>query len=762
VKKFFQSVLFNTVVYFTCQLIEPDILNAHAAQAHGISAIEIRGHERIERETILSLLGINIGDTPSSADLDEALKRLFNVGYFADAKIFYEGQKLVVHVVENPIVNQLAIEGNDKISDELLKSELSLRPRQVYTQTRLKNDAQRIQDLYRLKGYFAATVTPKIIKREQNRVDVIFEVQEGEPTIVRKIFFVGNKHFNEAKLESVIQTKETRWYRFFTSDDNYDPDRLAYDRELLRKFYLEHGYVDFVIKSAVAELSPDRKEFFITFTLEEGDRYKIGKVNITSTMPAIDLKSLESYLTLKEEDWYSSKEIERTITRVTDALGVRGFAFVEVKPKLNKHKETQTVDVTLEIQEGPRVYIDKIIILGNERTDEEVLRRELRFYEGDPYNSNNVKISERRLKNLGFFKKVDIKREPSDAPDKVNIMIEVEEERTGEISLGAGFSTTDGPVADVHFAERNFRGKGNEVEIGLRVAKRNQEYNLYFSEPYFMDKELEASIRLFKTSQKKGYDEAFDQRAFGGTVRFSYYLTDYLIHSVHYTLSQEEVSGLNVDASKYIREIEGRAMLSSIGHVLSYDRRDSRFRPTEGYVIALSNEYAGLGGQIHYLKNKLMGAYVYSFSDDVVLQVSGTLGNVMRVGRKLRVPDRVTLGGDSIRGFEVGGISPRDARTKEALGGTKYYLASAELTFPIGLPNEFNVKGAGFVDAGNTFDAGLPSQDVIESRKLRAAVGFGIRWDSPMGPVRIDLAKALLKAPQDKQRVLFIGFSTRF
>ena len=737
-------------------------ISLYAQTANEIGKIEVRGNQRIETQTIISLLDIEPGQALSPNKTDEALKRLFAIGYFSDAKIYREGPVLVIQVEENPVVNQLALEGNDKISDEIIKGELSLKPRQVYTQTRLKNDAQRIQDLYRLKGYFAAVVAPKIIKREQNRVDVIFEIEEGEPTVVQKIFFVGNKHFSDTKLETVVQTKETRWYRFFTNDDNYDPDRLAYDRELLRKFYLEHGYADFLIKSAVAELSPDRKEFFITFTINEGERYHFGKVKITSALPEINVADFDKLLTFKEGNWYSSKEVEKTITKLTDALGAKGFAFVEIKPVLNKNKETMTVDIELKIQEGPKVYVDKIIIIGNERTDEEVIRRELYFYEGDPYNTNNIKLSERRLKSLGFFKKVNMKIEASNAPDKVNIIVDVEEERTAEISFGAGYSTADGPIGDIKFADRNFRGKGNELEVGARLSKRTQDYNIFFGEPYFLDRELHAGVRLFNTVQKKDYNEAFDQKSFGSTFSLGYFLTENVSQNVYYTLSQEQVSNLNQNASKYIREIQGKALLSAIGQAISYDRRDSRYNPTEGYVLTLSNEYAGMGGKVNYLKNKVAGTYIYSFNDDVIAYFNGSIGNIMRVGHNLRVSDRTTLGGDNFRGFDLGGITPRDAKTWEPLGGTKFYTVTTEMTFPIGLPNEFNVKGAAFVDAGSVYDSGLPSADVYDSKKLRAAGGFGIRWTSPMGPINLDVAKAFLKDKNDKLRILNIRFSTRF
>lgn len=754
------SFLLSFLVFFAVTFSDGG--EAFGSSSGVIEEIKIEGNQRIERQTVLSQLGLKAGNFYDSEALDKALKNLFGTGFFADATLHREGRLLTVRVVENPIVNQLALEGNDEISDDILKGELQLRARQVYTLTRLKNDTQRIQDIYRLKGHFAAVVTPRIIRREQNRVDVIFEIEEGKPTVVQKIFFIGNKKYSESKLESILQTKETRWYRFFTSDDNYDPDRVAYDRELLRRFYLQHGYADFRVKSAVAELTPDQKEFFITFTLDEGERYTFGKVDVISEVKDVDVESFRPHLTMSEGDWYNSKEVERTVTKITNELGNRGYAFVDVKPRVTKDAEGLKVHINFEIEEGPRVYIEKIQVVGNIRTNEEVIRRELRFQEGDAFNAHHLKLSERRLKNLGFFKTVKINKEPSNAPDKLIIVIEVEEDRTGELSLAGGFSTTDGPLIELGFAERNLRGKGQDARVKATLAKRRQEYDLSFTEPYFMDRDIAAGIDIYHIRQNRFFEQSFDHKIYGLTLRAGYLLSEFLRQSWSYSLQREEISGIKGDASRFLRQQDGKSVLSSLTHVLHYDRRDSRINPTEGYHLGMKNAFAGLGGDIRYFKNVFSAGWFYPVMDDVVFSLSGEYGILFEIGKKLRAVDRFLLGGDSFRGFETSGIGPRDRRTLDALGGTQFYKGTAELTFPIGLPNEFGVKGAVFADAGSVYNPKLPSADVIDTRSLRASAGAGVRWKSPMGPIKIDFAKALLKDEHDREKMFLFGFSTRF
>lgn len=727
-----------------------------------LKTIVVEGNQRIGKDGILASLGIAEGSVISADETDTILSRLFDLGYFSDAKVVLSGSTLRITVEENPVVNRVAFEGNKELKDDILKTEALLKPLRVFTESRLRKDAQRIQDLYRLKGHFSATVTPRIIRREQNRVDVIFEINEDEPTKVSRIDFLGNKKVSDSKLKAAIQTKESRWYRFFSSDDTYDPDRLNYDQSLLTKYYREQGYVDFVVKSAVAEISPDQKEFFITFTVDEGERYRVGDVTITSAMEDLNVKELEQHLKLIKGDWYSSKNLDQTISKLIDVMGSKGFAFVDVQPDVTKKENPHALDIVLTIQEGPKVYIDRITVVGNDRTDDKVLRRELRFNEGDPYNSHNQKISKQRLENLGYFKKVDIRQEPSDAPDKVNILVDVEEDRTGEISIGGGFSTADGPLANIALQERNFRGKGQDFGVGFTLAKRRNEFDISFTEPYFMDRELSAGVDLYRISQNKFFDQSFTQVSYGGALRIGYMLGEYLSQSWAYRLSFDNISNVKSDASRFIQEQRGRSTISSVGHGLFYDRRDSRIAPTEGYTLSMNNDLAGLGGTVKYFRTRFGASYYYPLMEEVIFSSTAAYGFIQKIGSKLRIVDRFSLGDESLRGFQLSGVGPRDKKTKDSLGGIQFYTLSNEVLFPSPLPQEFNLKLAGFVDLGSTYDFVEPSPEVIDSRKMRVSAGFGLRWKSPMGPIRIDFGFPIVKDKYDKTQLVHFGFSTRF
>ncbi|HKS89465.1 MAG TPA: outer membrane protein assembly factor BamA, partial [Stellaceae bacterium] len=469
-----------------------------AAGAGHIADIRIEGIQRIEPETVRSYLLVRPGDAWDAERIDGSLKALFATGLFADVKLVREGDTLVVRVVENPIINRIAFEGNSKLSDKDLTSEIQLRPRVVYTRTRVQNDVRRILQLYRRKGHFAATVDPKLIQLSENRVDLVFEINEGPATGVRSINFVGNRHFSDSTLRGVIDTKESRWYRFLSTADTYDPDRLTYDRELLRKYYLSEGYADFRVVSAVAELTPDRDGFIVTFTVDEGERYHFGKVDVDIKLKDLPRDAVLPLLTVHPGDWYDGSAVEHSIAVITDALGNRGYAFVEVKPDINRNREARTLDVLFHVAEGPRVYVQQIDITGNVRTLDKVIRREFRLVEGDAFNTNKMQRSKERINNLGFFKKVEVSNTPGSAPDRTVITVEVEEQSTGELSLGAGFSTSDGPLADISVHERNFLGRGQDVRIGTVLSFRSQQVDLSFTEPYFLDRNIAAGIDLFE------------------------------------------------------------------------------------------------------------------------------------------------------------------------------------------------------------------------------------------------------------------------
>jgi outer membrane protein insertion porin family len=763
----------------------PRPVSAPAANLGTISDIKVNGLQRIEPETVRSYLLLQPGDPWDPQRVDASLKALFATGLFADVKIDRQGNAMVVNVVENPIINRIAFEGNDKLSEKDLNAEIQLRPRVVYTRSRVQNDVTRILDLYRRHARFAATVEPKIIQLPENRVDLVFEINEGPSTTVRSINFVGNKEFSDSTLRGVVDTKENRWYRFLSNTDTYDPDRITYDRELLRKYYLSQGYADFRVVSAIAELTPDRDGFIVTFTVDEGDRYHFGKVDANIKLKDLPKESVLPLLIVQSGDWYDANAVERSIAILTDALGNRGYAFVEVKPQITRNREDHTIDITFDVQEGPQVYVERIDIVGNVRTLDKVIRREMRLVEGDAFNTNKLQRSKDRIKNLAFFKKVETTTTQGSAPDRTIVTVEVEEQSTGELSLGVGFSTTDGPLADITLRERNFLGRGQDVQIGTVVSFRSQQVNLSYTEPYFLDSNVTAGIDLFeiKTSPTasffSGTTPAYQQFSYGGSLRAGYQLTDNLRQTLKYTARSDDITDVQNDASLFIALQQGTHLTSSIGQVLLYDRRDNRVDPTGGWFASLGNDFAGVGFGVDYIRNKVSGGYYYSVWPGWVLGLTGEAGIINGWGgQPVLLQDRFFVGGDNLRGFAPAGIGPRDEISQDALGGNKYYVGSVTLGVPLGLPKELGISGRVWSDFGSLWgndqknltltpaqlalQPGGAQPQIVDNPALRVSSGIGVTWVSPVGPVKLDLGYPILRQSFDKSQFFRVSFGTKF
>jgi len=741
---------------------------AAAIQTGGtVSAIKVEGTQRIEPETVRSYLVLQPGDTFDQSRIDRSLKALFATGLFADVSLRREGGTLIVHVVENPIVNRIAFEGNHKFDDAALNAELQLRPRIVYTRTKVQSDVKRILELYRRSGRFAASVEPKVVPLDQNRVDVVFEIEEGQVTGIKSVTFIGNHQFEDSKLRGVISTKESRWYRFFSSDDTYDPDRLTYDRELLRKFYLSQGYADFRVDSGVAELAPDRGGFYLTYTIEEGERYKFGKVEVVSQIKDVKLDELTPLVTIKEGDWYDADAVEGTVGQLTDALGNHGYAFVDIRPRPVRNRETRTIDVVFDIQEGPRVFVERIDVTGNVRTLDKVVRREFRLVEGDAFNTSKLRRSEQRIKDLGFFKKAEVTNTPGSAPDLTVVTVNVEEQSTGELSLGAGFSTTDGLLGNVGIREKNLLGRGQDLRLNFMLSQRAQQADISFTEPYFLDKNIAAGFDLFQIDQRNNLNALYDQFTVGGALRMGYQITEPLRQTLKYEVRNDSITNVQATASDFIKEEAGPRLSSLVGQVLLYDERDSRLDPHRGYFVSYGLDLAGLGGDAHYVRNKVSAAYYYPVAKEWILGLSGEAGLVSGLGEQVKIQDRFFVGGDNLRGFATAGIGPRDSVSSDALGGNQYYVGSAQLSFPLGLPQELGIGGRLFTDFGDLWGI---NQSVVSStgatiqdaNSLRVSTGFGVSWKSPFGPIRLDLARPIMKQSYDRNELFHIGFGTRF
>lgn len=725
----------------------------------------MEGTERIEPETVRSYLLVQPGDPFNAERIDRSLKALFATGLFADVNIKREGDALVVRVVENPIINRIAFEGNKKLTDTQLQAEVQLKPRTVFTRTKVQSDVKRILDLYRRNGRFAANVDPKVIQLAQNRVDLVFEIDEGASTGIKRISFIGAREFSASRLKEVIQTRESRWYRFFSSDDIYDPDRITYDRELLRKFYLSEGFADFRVISAVAELAPARDGFYLTYTIEEGQRYKFGKIDLVNQLKDVTPEELRPALTMRTGDRYNADQVEATINRLTDALGNLGYAFVDVQPRVTRNAETHTIDIVFEVREGPRVYVERINIAGNIRTLDKVIRREFRLVEGDAFNSARLRRSQQRIRNLGFFKKVDVTTDPGSAPDKTVISVNVEEQSTGEFSIGVGFSTTDGPLADISIRERNLLGRGQDLRLGFTLAQRVQQLDFSFTQPYFLDRNMSAGIDIFELVRNQQTQSQFDQNSLGGALRAGYQITEPLRQTLKYTLRRDEITNVASTASTYIKQSAGTRTTSAFGQVLLFDRRDNRQDPTEGYFAQLSNDLAGFGGSVRYFRTVVNSGYFYPIAPQWVVTILGEGGYIVGINDAVQIEDRFFVGGDNLRGFATGGIGPRDANTRDALGGNIYYTGTVSLGFPLGLPQEIGLTGRVFTDFGSLFKLDVqstPSAPILQSSSIRVSAGAGLSWSSPLGPIRLDVGLPFIKQSFDKKELFRVSFGTRF
>ncbi len=728
-----------------------------------IGDIQVEGTQRIEPETVRSYMAISPGDPFAADKIDKALKNLFATGLFADVNFRREGNTLIVKVVENPIINQIAFEGNDHIEDKDLTAEIQLKPRTVLTQSRVQSDVTRILDLYRRSGRFGATVEPKVINLDQNRVNLVFEIKEGKKTEVRRISFVGNKAFSDSDLRGEIVTQESAFYRFLSSNDTYDPDRLQVDREKLRAFYLSEGYIDFKVVSAVAELSPEQDAFYITFTVDEGERYKLGKVEIKTSLKDLDPKALRSLVQSAEGDWYDQDDVDRTVTALNDALGSLGYAFVDIQPRLDRDPKKKIVNVTYDINEGPKVYVERIDIKGNVRTLDKVIRREFRLAEGDAFNTAKLRRTRTRLQNLGFFSNIDIKNVPGSAPDKTVIEVNVEEQSTGELSLGVGYSTVDGPLGLAGIRERNLLGKGQDLALNGSLSGVRSQLQLSFTEPYFMDHPIAVGFDIFDTRTTATNTE-FTENDIGGSIRAGYDITEFLHHTLRYTVSLQNITDVAPTASLAIQQEAGSNLNSLIGSEFLYDRRDNRFDPTEGYYIRLRNDLSTPPGDFAYLGTRLGAGYYMPLtkSKSVIAGLTGEIGYLQDLGKTVFISNSYQLGGNTFRGFQSSGIGPRDAASGDSLGGKEYAVGTLQVSFPVGLPEEYQVRGHVFTDFGTLTDTDANVGTIQDSASLRVTAGAGILWKSPFGPIAIDVAVPVLKQDFDLTQLINFSVGTSF
>ncbi len=643
--------------------VDPVVFSASPAEAQAgvIREIRVTGNRRVEPETVRTYLRFSIGDAYDPGKVDQSIQSLFSTGLFADVGIDRQGSTVIVTVVENPVVNQVAFEGNREVEKATLVSEVQLKPRSVFTRAKAQADVQRILDIYRRQGRFAATVEPKIIELDNNRVNVVFEISEGGATKVQAINVIGNRAFSDSQLRDIITTTQSGLFDFIKGTNVYDPDRLALDRELLRQYYLKNGYADVRIVSAGAELARDGSGFNITFVLDEGEPYTFGKIDIESALAGVDTQAMRGELLTYPGKTFDQSAMDRTVERLTLVVSEQGFAFARVRPRAAREPGTRQINVTYVIDQGPRIYIERINVVGNLRTHDHVIRREFRLAEGDAYNPLLVDRAKKRLQQLGFFKAVEIKRRPGSEADRVVLDVELLEQSTGELSFGAGYSTSEGVIGDISLTERNLLGKGQFMRLRLAGSAERLQVDLSFTEPRFLDRNLAAGFDVFHKDVNLSQQSAFRSMTTGGSLRIAFPLSENLWWTNSYTLSRGEIYDVLDTASLAIKQAQGEAWTSAWGTNFAYDSRNHPKTPTSGYYFQIGSDLAGLGGDVNYIRVTGEARYYYPITEKITFVGRAIGGHIMGLGDDdVRLIDLFYKGGETIRGFNRGGFGPRD------------------------------------------------------------------------------------------------------
>ncbi|MER8527093.1 outer membrane protein assembly factor BamA [Mesorhizobium sp. M0814] len=750
-----------------------------AAEAAVVSRVEVTGNQRVDADTIRNYVTIKPGKAFSSSDIDDAVKALFGTGLFSDVQINQVGSTLVIKVSEYQVVNQVLFQGNKKLKDNALEAAVQLKPRGTFSQQQLDADVEAVKAAYRRIGRDDAAVTTQIMDLGDNRVNVVFNINEGGRTQIAAINFVGNSAYSSRRLSDIISTKRSSFLSFVLRDDVYDEDKLRADQELLRRFYYNHGYADFQVVAAVGELDDTTNKYTVTITVQEGERYTFGDVSVESTIPEVDAKSLESVVETHKGDVYNAKNVEDTIIALTEKVAGSGYAFAQVTPRGDRNFENHTISVVYTVDQGTKAYIERIEIRGNDRTRDYVIRREFDVSEGDAFNQVLIQRAKRRLEALDYFEKVEISTVPGSEPDQVVLVVDVVEKSTGEFTVGAGYSSggeTSGPSVEGSISERNFLGRGQFIKVAAGGGKNSRDYSFSFTEPYFLGRRIAAGFDIYK--QSRNYDH-YDSDTTGATVRFGLPITDNISTQLAYNIAQEKYEfdegcdpSAGCDVSQAIQNgvNESPWLKSSVSLGLIYNTIDDMKNPHDGIYANVGTEVAGLGGDAKFIKVTARGSIYQTLSEqlDLVGLISGGAGHVQGYGNgDLRVFDHFQSSDRMIRGFEYGGIGPvASDNSNDHLGGTTYFNASAEAQFPLPvIPESFGLRGAVFADAATLYGSKIASGLVNSSTtgmEWRASVGVGLMWASPFGPIRIDYAIPVKKEKTDDVQEFNFGISTRF
>jgi outer membrane protein insertion porin family len=739
-----------------------------AQSAFSFSSIRVEGNRRIDSETIRVIAAIPTGRSVSASEVDAGLDRLVATGLFADVQLRPAGGVLVIEVVENPTINRVNFEGNSRIADDVLAGSIALQPRAAFSPEAAEVDAQTITEIYRTEGRFNATVRPVIIEQTDNRVDLVFEITEGSATGVSRINFVGNQRYSDSRLLRTIETTESGLLSFLFTSDSFDRDRMIRDEAALTDFYHERGYADFEVRSSLAELDRSRDNFFITYSMTEGPQYHFGRVTLSSSIVGLSPEGFTGQNFVKSGRLYSRKALERAVEVLEDEATLRKIPFVSVRPVLVRNDVNQTIDVEFVLEQGERVFIERIDITGNSTTLDRVIRRQFRLAEGDPLNPREIRAAEDRIRGLRYFSDVRVGVHQGSSPNQAVVAVNAQDTSTGNLSFGVNFASDNGFSGSIAVNERNFLGRGQELNFELGISESSNTLIFSFTEPALLDRDLLAGFDLYYRAEERD-ESSFQTTNIGFEPRVAFPLSEHGRLEVRYRLSSDEIRDFGPDASPIIVGEAGTLLTSAIGFTYSYDRRDSVTDPSRGFIFSLSQDFAGLGGDAQYSKTTArVRAFTSLLDEDVIVSGELEAGALTAFSGGSRITDRFFLGGDSFRGFAYGGIGPRDSAgdVNDALGGNMFAMARLQASFPLGFPPQYGIYGGVFLDAGTLWDldvvTGGASGTIDDAAHLRAAAGVSLFWETPIGPLRFNFSRPLVSQPGDVAENFRFTIGTRF
>lgn len=747
-----------------------------AAAQVTVNTIQVEGNRRVATDTIRVFSGLQQGQVADTGDLNTAFQRLFDTGLFEEVSVSPGGGGVVISVVENPTINFINIEGNKQLDDDIIQEVIELRQRQPFSRAAAEADAQRIQELYAASGRINVKVEPQIIRLEDNRVNLVYQVSEASVTEVQRISFTGNQIFSDSRLRRVIETSQAGLFSFFIRNDTYNEERLEQDKQQLREFYLNRGYIDFEIQAASAEFARERNAFFLNFRLFEGQQWSYGNMSVTTFAQGLPPAEFEALIDVQPGQTYSAKRIDRIIERMNFLAGQRGFAFVEIVPRVTRDTANRRVNFNFELIEGPRVFIERIDIRGNVETVDRVIRREFRVVEGDAFNSRELQDAENRLMALGFFESVDVRVREGSSPGRAIITVDVVEQPTGSLTFGAAYGSSEGLTGTISLTERNFLGRGQTVSIDLGGGAESSVISFSFTEPQIFDQDLSGGFSLYW--REYDYDESsINTRRAAFQPFLGFPLTEDSRLRLRARIGQDEIEVQDSNISPILAREAGDEFSTAFGAIYTLDKRNSPVDPTAGFIFWLDQEFSLFGSGSRYSKTEASArVYTSLFDEEVVLSAEVEGGALIAFNDETRFINRFNLGGDSFRGFERGGIGPRDIcdncggpngneDVDDALGGNMFGVARLEATFPLGLPSDYGIYGGLFTDFGSVwslYDTDGAMGEVDDSFHLRASVGASLFWRTAIGPLRFNFATPYIEEEYDDPEYFRITIDTRF